>query len=256
MSAEKLEKKEQETLTDCLFKSTLGLKIVEAVLPFVSKHMEEALNTKADYNTLGTDNEKKLKETVYLHGKLGTVIKDVEKTIGFLRLKDRKIIKEYYPLLEDDRDYYNYFFENYLIRVASIPDALGILANHINEWGYKHCYGTIVVQDSKNKVSQDEKNVMSRLLEKIEVIRKKRHKKVHEGETDIDYLSDVAFWGDMIKADFKGKDLLEKWADSQVNEEISIIESEMTQIIAIVVEFLDLLTPKIEKWIDKKEETK
>lgn len=97
---------------------------------------------------------------------------------------------------------------------------------------------------------------MTKLLDKIETIRKKRHKKVHEGETDIDYLSGIAFWGDILKEDFKGKDLLEKWADKQVNEEIDSVEKEMTEIITIVVEYLDILAPKIDKWIDKKEETK
>lgn len=256
---ESAQDEECETLIDFLYKSSFAQKMVKDIAPVILEHTRVILDSKQKIEEIETDNQKKLKGALYLHERIRTVIEDIQKTIGFLRIENKSEITTLFPFLNDDKEYYNYFLENFIIRIASIPDSLAILANHINEYGYSPCYGTTIVKNKKNNVDTQEKIIMQKLLDSSSSIREKRHKKVHEGEVKHDYLDSIVFYNNLfnlIGADFEGKELLIEHDSKLLTESINSIEEETKSIIEIVVEYLNILAPKIDKWIDKKEEMK
>ncbi len=249
-----VKKGDTESLVDCLFKSTIAKKLVDSVLPFISEHMQEALDSQTSYIEVGSENQKKLKEAVSLHEKLRTIVEDLEMTIGFLRITNVGDNLVLFPFIEEEKEYYNYFIENYIIRLSSIPDSLAMLANHINEYGYFPCYGTTIVKDRRGVVNEMEKEIMQQLLDVSNSTRLRRHIKVHEGYVEHDHFKGVVFYADMFKrigADFKGKELLVGLDHTKLDSNITSIEEDIKSVIEIVVRYLDILTPQLDKYIDE-----
>lgn len=243
---------ERQNLVSILYESSFAQRMANDIAPIILEHTRIILDTKQEIKDVETINQKNLKEAFYLHEKIRTVVEDIQKTIGFLRIDNKNKITELFPFLDDEKEYYNYFLENFIIRIASIPDSLAMLANHINEYGYFPCYGTTVVKNKKNNIDTQEQTVMQKLLDMSSKIREKRHKKVHEGEVKHEYFDNIVFYNnlfDLIGADFEGKELLIEYDNDLLNKSIDSIEDEAKSIIKIVVEYLNILAPKIDKWI-------
>jgi NDP-sugar pyrophosphorylase family protein len=74
------------------------------------------------YNLIGTSNEIKLKRISKYFGFLIAVFEDLELVLGFLRVKERGKFNVIFPELENNKQYYVYHLENYIIRINTVSD--------------------------------------------------------------------------------------------------------------------------------------
>nr|WP_315167347.1 Cthe_2314 family HEPN domain-containing protein [uncultured Flavobacterium sp.] len=237
---------EKKKLIDFLFENSFSLEYVKVIAPIMAAHMKDYLEQDeiTDFDKLGTKKEIKLKEISKHFGLLQTVVNDLEKVLVFLRFGKRTELKEIYPELESQQDYYIYHFENYLIRVNSITDIIGKLGNAIYETGIEKPNG----YSFKEAIKGSDKNlaeILERLLKKTKEIKTRRHEKIHTGETKISYLESIAFWDDINK--IIGKQtapILEEYTDKNLLEAAEKVEDETLQIISIISEFLEHSTSK------------
>lgn len=243
-----------EELSSQVAECTWSRNLLSVAVPIASKHLRDALESKIDYDLLGTNTEKEIKNILYLYDKLITVIMDIEKTLYFISTPPIDNI-ETNPFLHSTKEFYKYYLENYLIRISSIPDVLAILANDICKWGIaaKRCYGTTIAFNTKEEVvGREVKSAMNDILTKINAIRTKRNEIIHAGDTEIEYFSNIVFWNDFqSKLGLKGEDLLEEWTEAEVKSEVEKMLIEMKDIVTLVVNFLNLLTPKTNHLIEK-----
>lgn len=243
-----------EELSNKVAECSWSRRLLVIAQQIVSKHLKVALENNCDYDLLGTDTEKEIKNVLYLFDKLITVINDIEKTLYLIGKAPYDTI-EANSIFKSSKDLYKYYLENYIIRIGSIPDVLAILANDICKWGIdaKKCYGTTIAYNTKDAlVGKDVKLAMIDLLTKIIDVRAKRNEKIHLGDTDIKYFSNIVFWNDYLsKFGLKGEKHLDDLTFEKVELEIEKMINEMNEIIRLVVVFLNLLAPKIDDLIEK-----
>ncbi len=232
-----------------LASSRFAKEYIRITAPIIADHTKiflETIDKDIDFNTIGTDKEIKIKEISNYYGLLQTVISDLEKVLLFLRFKNRNKLEEIYPELENQEDYYRYHFENYIIRVNTITDVLGKLGNLIFETGIDidDCNGYVFKEKIK-KTDTNASSIIEKLLIKTKDIKEKRHKKIHTGESEINYLEGIAFFDDIFKIFQQNTDPhLIELTDSNLNQEINKLEQEIFEIIDIVNEFLDYSVTK------------
>lgn len=248
-----MEEKKEETFCDRLCSSKFAYNLTLAICPIVATHLKTALDEGKDYNSLGTANEKKLKSILGLFSNLKTVVEDIEKVFVFLRYEAITPLKELYPLLDKEEDYYKYHLENYFIRIAMIPDALVKIGNFVNPWGLStNCYGTTLLDSKKNaNVEQEAIDLMQKLIDKIKEIRDLRNNKIHVGVTEIPYLSDIVWWNDFEIPGMSRDELLVGWDEQKKKRQFDDLEKSVFEVIDIVKDFLDLMAEKVNDLVEQ-----
>lgn len=237
---------EKETLVDQMLSSKFAVDFIKVLAPLTSAHMKIFMENDVDYDDIGNDKEKKLKEISNLYGLLQTAVSDLELVLTFLRIENRKAILEIYPTIEAQEKYFKYHLENYIIRVITITDIIGKLGNLIFECGLddEKCNG----YSFKEKMKQVDGNIVTiveKLLQKTKTIKDKRHKKLHTGKSEIGYFEGIVFYDDLSRLIKTEADpILDDFTDKNIAEEIDRIEVEIREIIDIVIEFTDYANTK------------
>ena len=244
----------EKTLTEQLVSSKFGLEFINVLAPLTSKHLRIFLdNTEIDYETIGDEKEKKLKEIARIYGLLQTSVSDLELVLIFLRIEDRKQITQLYPNLESQEQYFKYHLENFIIRIITITDIIGKLGNSIFETGLS--------EDKLNGYNFKEKiklidstcsSIVEKLLIETKEIKDKRHIKLHTGETKIDYFKGIVFWDELSKIIKSEADpILDELTNKNIQEEIDLLEKDIRHILDIVIEFTDYATEKFKEIANK-----
>lgn len=237
---------EKSTLIDQMLSSKFAMDFIKVLGPLTSAHMKIFLESRVDYDEIGTDTEKKLKEISNIYGLLQTAVSDLELVLTFLRIEDRKAILAIYPTLEDQEKYFKYHLENYIIRVITITDIIGKLGNSIFEIGLddEKCNG----YSFKEKMKQVDGNIVTiveKLLQKTKTIKDKRYQKLHTGRSEIGYFEGIVFYDDLAKLiKTEAYPILDEFTDKNIAEEIDRIEVEIREIIDIVIDFTDYANNK------------
>ena len=238
---------EKQSLSEQLADCTFTHEYIKVIAPIMSNHAKiylERIEENIDFNQIGSDKEIKLKEISKYFGLLQTIVTDLERVLMFLRFEKRNELKNIYPELESQEQYYIYHFENYIIRVNTITDVLGKLGNSIYETGIPKCNGYNFKEEIK-KIDANVATIVEKLLKKTKEIKDRRHEKIHTGETKINYLEGVAFWGDIHRIIKEEVDpLLEEYTDKKLLEAVDETETEIRELIEIVKEFLEYSVPK------------
>lgn len=241
---------EERTLLDQLVETKFGLEFLKVLVPITTKHMEICLeNRNIDYDTIGDAKEKKLKNIAHIYGLLQTTVSDLELVLIFLRIEDRKVIKQIFPKIESQEQYFKYHLENFIIRIITITDIVGKLGDAIyeTELSEEKCNG----YNFKERIKPTDPscaNIIEELLICTKEIKSKRHKKLHTGEAKIGYFDGIIFWeeiSNIIKKE--ANPILDELTDSNIKIEINSLEKEIRNIIELVVKFLEYATDKFKE---------
>lgn len=230
--------------------------LVKGLLNFVPDHMQKALaDHSIDYYDLGTEKEQKLKIILHYFSSIYSVLSDLSTTIMFLK-KDRTLILEHYPKFENQKEYYTYHFENYYIRLLTLPDIigkLGVLVYSLDiDLEKSNAYN---FKDKARKEGFEKISVITeKLIEKVNELKKERHKKLHTGVADIETLNGVVIWSDINKliGEQNTDEILEDLTDLKIKEEIEEIQNTITETVEIIKEFLEESTTKLKEIIEQR----
>ena len=233
------------------------LELVKGLLSFVPDHMKTAIaDHSIEYNDLGTEKEKKLKSILHYFSSIYSVLSDLSTTIMFLK-KDRALILEHYPNFENQKEYYTYHFENYYIRLLTLADIIGKLGVLV--------YSLDIAIEKSNAYNFKDKArregfgkiaaITEKLIEKVNELKKERHKKLHTGVADIETLNGIVIWSDINKliGEQKTDEILEDHTDLKIKKEIEGIEgieNTITETVTIIKEFLEEATTKLKENIE------
>lgn len=216
--------------------------LLTALLKFVPKHFKEVLDdSNLDYKNYGTETEIKLKMILDHFSNLYTVLGDLDFTTIFLN-KKRDLILEHYPEFESHKKYYNYHFENYYIRLVTLSDIIGRLGNLIYEFDIdaKKASAYVFKDKAKKEGYLEISRHTNRLIEKLELLKEERHKKLHTGEADIEAFENVVFWEDLNKImGLETESILKEHTDKEVLKEMQNLEERTLEIVDIVKDFLE-----------------
>jgi len=227
--------------------SKFAFEHINIIAPIISSHfdiylklLEKDSAENIDFSQIGTPNEIKLKKVSHYYGLISTVIEDLERVLIFLRFKDRNILLSIFPGLSEEKEYYKYHFENYMIRVNTISDLVGKLGNILYNTGLGDKCNGYNFKEKIKPTNLKSAKLVENLLKITFEIKQKRHKKIHKGETDISNLSGVVFWNDILKiSNKKASESLEELTDESLNNKIDELEMEIIDIIKAVNQFLD-----------------
>lgn len=240
-----MEIQEGNSFVDRLYSSTLPIKLVNLAKPIVTDHLHKCIEDKTlNYDELGNDREKKIKNALVIFTNLQTVIEDLNKVIYFLGAT-KEDVQKMYPSMSLE-DYYNYHLENYVIRVNSIPDVLAGLGNLICGWGInpRSCYGTSI-PNSPQIANQDIKDKMNSLLSQTQSIRSIRNKKVHSGSAEIDYFEQATVWDSIESIGIPLTPELEQLSKEKKVEATEVIKNEINGVLDDVIALLDIMSSSL-----------
>lgn len=240
---------DDKTLSAQLVNTKFGLEFIKILAPLTSEHLKIFLENKnSNYDDIGNDKEKKLKEISHIYGLLQTAVSDLELVLKFLRI-DRKAITQIHPTIESQEQYYKYHLENFIIRIVTITDIIGKFGNAIFETGLAEdkCNGYTFKEEIK-QIDSKCSSIVEELLIATKEIKVKRHRKLHTGETKIDYFEGIVFWDEISKIiKEEASPLLDEFTDKNITEEINSIEKDIRRIIDIVVKFTDYTIEKFKE---------
>lgn len=205
------------------------IEIINKVKPFMVKASKDR-----------DDSEKRLWEILIRTTNVNSVLSSLEVVLLYLKVKNRdEILKKLE--IDSSKEYFKYHMENYIIRISSLPDALAWLTNAVLQLGYtKNLYGTTI--KTLAACPQSLRTKMDTLLQRIEDIRKIRHIKIHEGEVDMPYFSDIVFFSEL---QIEVPDLLINFTEEEINKQISTLTKELDEVGLLVSDYMDELTQSI-----------
>lgn len=238
---------EQKSLSEQLVNTKFGLEYIKVLSPLTAKHLKIFLENKStNYEEIGDDKEKKLKEIAHYYGLLQTSVSDLELVLTFLKIEDRKSITQLYPTLESQEQYFKYHLENFIIRIITITDIVGKLGNSIFETGLNEekCNG----YKFKEKIKHTDptcRALVEKLLVSTKEIKNKRHSKLHTGDTKIGYFEGIVFWDELSKIiKSEANPILDDLTNNNIKEEIELLEKDIRHVIDLVIAFTDYATTK------------
>ena len=244
---------EKETFSDRLCSSNFSQNLLKAYRPVLLKRLKLVKEGHRDYISLLTEKENKVRLISEQFANLRTVVGDIEKVFIFLRYQGSLPLKGLYPLLEEEKMYYAYHLENYLIRVCMLPDVLVAIGNCVNSWGLPLLsYGTTLLNPKKNKkVEQGAIDLIKKLIDRIKDVKDLRNQKLHIGKVDVSCLIDIVWWGDINIPGLERNELLEEFAEDEKNRQLEDLEQEVFEVIDIVNDFLDLMAEKVNDLLEQ-----
>ncbi len=229
------------------------LELAKALQKFIPEHLNQTLhNSEINYKEYGNPVEKKLKQILHYFSSLYKVLNDLDYTFIFLK-KDRNLILDNYPELENQKAYYNYHFENYYIRLVTLGDILGRLGTLVYQLDLElKKSSAYVFKDKVKKEGYVNISVITdRLIQKLEILKEERHKKLHTGVSDIEPLDGIVIWEDLNKIIGDDTDpLLKEYTDTQILENIEKLKNDTIEIVDLIKEFLVESTTKLNELIN------
>ncbi|SRR5690606_1657012 len=170
-------------------------------------------------------------------------VDELKRVIRFMQVNRSKISLLYNDDLFEE-EYYRYHYENWVIRLVTIPDICGKIGNLVLNLGIpeKYCNG-YKFQDHDKVVSTDSSNSIRQLYKCIGSLMTDRHSKIHRGELPNNPTERILFFNDTNGAGVEISETLHQFTDNQLIELNQIIEERTQKVIAIVVSFLDSITP-------------
>jgi len=229
------------------------LELAKALHKFIPQHMQASLdNSEINYREYGTEREVRLKNILHYFTSFYTVLNDLELTFEFFK-KERKLILEHYPNLKYQETYYNYHFENYFIRIATLNDILGKLGTLVYELNLdlKKSYSYIFKDKARKEGYEEISQITEKLISKLEQFKQQRHDKLHTGKADIQPLNGVVIWDDLTSIlSSEVDEILQEHNDNEIEAEIEKLRTGTIEIINIIKEFLEVATEKLKELID------
>lgn len=148
------------------------------------------------FESVGTQSELETYSKIEKFFAIQNTLNDINKVFTFLAIDKTKIVS-IYPEIESQENYFIYHIENYIIRIYTIVDLVGKLGNLLYQTGIQdedcNCYKF----KEKIKVQNIEiGKMLEDILLHVDLIKKRRHKKIHTGEIEIDELKGISFWKD------------------------------------------------------------
>lgn len=230
------------------------LELAKALLKFVPIHFNEALhNSEINYEEYGNPTEKKLKKILHYFSRLYTVLNDLDYTFIFLK-KERNLILDNYPELENQKAYYNYHFENFYIRLTTLSDILGRLGTLVYQLDIdlKKSSAYVFKEKVKKEGHLNTSAITDRLIQKLKLLKEERHKKLHTGEANIEPLEGIIIWEELNKIiGGEAEPILQEYTDTQITENIEKLKNETIEIVNILKEFLAESIIKLNELINR-----
>lgn len=177
------------------------------------------------------------------------VIQDLQKVIDFLKIIPDHIL-EYFPFLQNREEYYKYHYENYVLRMSTIPDLIGKLGNAIYNLQIeeKNC-NAFKFKTKYSKLPDCDKRIVNsieQILLFTENIREERHLKIHAGKTNTARLTNLNQQLLLTKVfeydnDFEFKENFVK----NISIEISELENQIIKLLEICNSFFEISSESI-----------
>lgn len=226
--------------------------LVKALQTFIPNHMKDCLsNLELDYESYGTEVEKKLKLIFKNYYKIRIVLTDIGLTLNFLK-KERSQIIEHYPFLHDQEAYFTYHYENYFIRLVTMLDLIGKLGTLLYDLDLplEKVSAYTMKDKAQSKGYTDLVNITKKMINGMSDLKVERHKKLHTGEADIKIFNGIVIWEDLDAITGLNTDqILIKDSDEKIKEKIETLETSTVEFINIVKEFLEESNTKLKEII-------
>jgi len=241
---------QKETFRDTLLKGEFVDVYFKQVVPVINECFSRALKTKEyDFFLEGDEKEQKIKKLFNYFNQLNNVVEDLEKTLVFIKIPDHSKISESFPEFENTETYYNYFIENYIIRINSLSDILGKILNllYMTEIDKPNLYLF------RNKIDKEFPELNTKILAlagKIKITKDKRHEKLHEGSTEFEYLKSVVFWNDLhtlMKEEAPA--ILKKTTQEGLDQMAKNISAEIEEYVILVRDILNISVVKLKEYL-------
>lgn len=192
--------------TDKLFESKFSKKLMRKTAIIINKwssiHAEklkegiEVYKNYKSFDSVGNVDEINYYEKAEKFWAIQNTLEDINKVFVFIEI-DRSKILEFYPKIESQESYFKYHIENYIIRVYTIIDLVGKIGNLLYETKIPdedcNCY------KFKEKIKKDRPEIaelIEDILKYADDRKKRRHKKLHTGNLEIEELNGFSFWED------------------------------------------------------------
>ncbi|KAA5531887.1 Cthe_2314 family HEPN domain-containing protein [Paenimyroides baculatum] len=242
---------EKQTVQDIFLEGIFFKVYFDKYVPIITASFSKSVKEK-NYDNFLNDNERevRVKKFYELFNQFTTILSDLEKTIIFLRIEDYQVVEKVYSSLENTQSYYTYFIENYIIRINSLSDVLGKILNLIynTEIEKANLYlFRIKIQQSYPQLNE----LIIELLEKIKITKEKRHEKLHQGETEFEYLKNVVFWNELYRLlnEPIPESLKEQTKDNLIKM-VDQIEQEIIEYVIMCRKILNISSEQLENYLD------
>lgn len=242
--------KTEETFRDIFLKGEFIEVYIKNLAPVISAYFSRALKTKGyDLFLEDDDREQKIKKVFNCFNQLTNVIDDLETTLIFIKISDHDKISKTFPEFEDTKTYYNYFIENYIIRINSLSDVLGKLLNLL----YMTEMERPNLHSFRNKIQNEYPELNAMIIafsERIKVTKDKRHEKLHEGSTEFEYLKSIVFWNDLhIITKVETPEILKQATQEDLCQMAKNISQEIQEYVILVRDILNISTTKLKEYL-------
>jgi len=241
-------------LIDKLFESEFSKKLMENSVIVINKWRSihaERFKKKLKYESfesVGTQTELKFYNKSQKFWAIQQVLEDLNNVFLFLKINSSKIL-EYYPHIKTQENYYKYHFENYIFRVTTLLDLTGKLGNILFETGIRDdkCNG----YNFKEKLKKDHPKLailVENILKDAEENKKKRNKKLHTGQLEIDELNEIAIWDDystVFSQNLNDDPFFKAMTDENIEKMIKNLKTSVINLIGKINIFLDKSIDKI-----------
>lgn len=178
-----------------------------------------------------------------------TVIQDIEKVLSFLKIDTDKIL-DLFPFLQHEEDYYKYHYENYFLRILTIPDLIGKMGNAIfdlkikedncNGYKFKTVYSSL--QTHKENITLK----IEEILKFTEDLKRDRHLKIHIGKNNpekLSYLNQQIMFLNVFNSEYD-LEFRQQFYDN-IKNEIDNLEKQLTALLKLCSQFYFLIYNEI-----------
>ena len=213
------------------------------IIKFIEKY-KLVINKKCKKENLTNEENNFMKFSEYYFSYVN-VLRNLKKVIDFLSIDVDKI-SLFFPFLKNEQEYYKYHYENYILRILTVPDLIGKMGNAIfdlkikekdcNCYRFKKDYFKIVRQND------DIIQIIEQVLKFTEEFKEDRHSIIHRGKTNFEKLSYLDLQILSLKV-FNTEDDIDFRNSSYTNIkcEIEIFENEILDLYNLCNKFLSLI---------------
>jgi|WetSurMetagenome_2_1015567.scaffolds.fasta_scaffold21540_2 hypothetical protein len=234
-------------ISESKFVKTLLIKIKDIYARQLILYINTETRPDIPFNEYGNEKEKLLKK---IFKRYTNLIGHCEKLVNITKYLDNKTIKEFCDSNEiNEVDYYQYHFENFIIRLVSILDLCSKIGNELYELGiserdcnwYKFSHHSEIIGKKCCTIILSYSDYLSSL-------RLDRNLIVHTGGYESDKITTIEskIFDENLLSD---QNIIKEWFDNQKNEEISrmvdFINNNIENALKYLFDFLDSMDPDL-----------
>jgi hypothetical protein len=236
---------------DLLRKSNFVQTLIAITDPIYIKHIEifEKNPGLKNFEEYGTQMEKHLKSIRGIVGLLQFYFDDLDKVNLFLAI-DKSKLKLLYGTSLHMSDYYQYHYDNFVIRITTSLDLCAKLGWLVYNFGGKirNINAHNFIEKAKDTEASKQLKAFLELLKHIKI---QRNAKVHIGQINQSAFDFVPFWNDSEGPDESNENPLIDYSNEQIKRVIQDIEYMVSEAEEYTIKFFETLKERLIEYVDQ-----